>query len=129
MSMTCPVTAARAIGNRDPEIARLLAEWNAAERDSAAETVAEEALREAVPVHSETHRFGVTDRFRRAVGAYVSTWTGGGVFFAHAVSTRNGAHYGASQPVREFATVEQRDAWLKRYVAGAKRRAQNRRGR
>lgn len=127
--MTCPVKAARAIGDRDPEIARLCSAWNAAERGSDEEAAAEAALRTAVQMKTETYRFGVADRFGRAIGAHVSTWTGGGIFFAHAVATRRGVHYGASQPIREFDTAERRDAWLKRYITTAEQRAQKRQGR
>lgn len=123
--MTCPVKAARAIGDRDPEIARLCSAWNAATRGSDEEAAIEKALRAAVSMQTTTYNFGVADRFGRAIGAHVSTWTGGGIFFAHAVATRRGVQYGASQQIREFDTAERRDAWHKRYVASAERRAQN----
>lgn len=121
--MTAPSYAAAPLLDRDPVITRLYHAWEQASEGSAEEQAAEVALGAALGLEVEAVDFGVTDDKGRRVGGRVATWQGDGAYFAHARATRRREPYGASQPVREFGTPDERAAWVARYLASARRRA------
>lgn len=84
--------------------------------------------------------FGVQDRFGRKIGAAAVTYettyveledqTNGGYtqpaghyFTFRPCATRNGIGYGASQGRHNFKTIEERQAAIDKYFAGAQKRA------
>jgi hypothetical protein len=95
--------------------------------------------------HMSEESFGVKDRFGREIGARVWTHTvtytleppegqpvtlsyrnngKAGTFYGFTPqATRNGQRYGASQSAAEFPTEKERDAAVKKYMAGARKRA------
>lgn len=84
--------------------------------------------------------FEVKDRFGRELGTKIMTWEAtfenqpadarsgysvpaGRYFMFEVHATRNDEDYGASQGWQRFNTVEEREAAINKYLAGAKARA------
>jgi len=91
--------------------------------------------------------FGITDRKGRAIGAQIATWEAeyvpvaadqadkdygpegwyinrqpGRYYGFRPWATRNGKHYGAMQPSYLYATTEEREAAIAKYLDSARKR-------
>lgn len=65
----------------------------------------------------------IIDKRGRQFGCSVQLYLEDGQARVRPQAQRGGKSYGATQPYQAFDTLEQRDAWVKRYIEGSYKRA------
>jgi hypothetical protein len=122
------VAAADRLAAKLPELQTLADAYRASENNSAEEAAILERLAALVVLTVERFDFGSADRLGRAIGATITTADAGGLWVAQAQPTRNGKDYQASGEIMTFESLAARDAWREKYLKGARKRAEDRRG-
>ena len=117
-----PASVARAVGSRDPEVARLLAEWQDIADGDPRDVDVTAALAKLVNLRTERYDLDCWDQRRRRVCVDVTMWEAAGVCFVRAQGCRDGRSYGAPTAVHEYVSPDDRAVWCARYLAAKRRR-------
>jgi hypothetical protein len=122
-------TAVGILAETLPDLVHLRDASEAAEYGGEAELAIRTELVKAVGYVAERVDFGgARDRFGRVIGCTITTAQGGGLWLAQAQPTRDGRSYRAGGELVRFDTEAARAAWRTKYLAGAAKRAEARRG-